>query len=68
MTSHILRTPERGIASPFILSEIKPYLKSGSVNYEALIPTATKAAAAERDSEENVSSKSKKIKGATVVN
>ena len=27
-----LRTPKRDIASPYVLSEIKPYLKSGSVN------------------------------------
>ena len=32
-----LRTLERGIASPYVLSEIKPYLKSGRVNDEGLI-------------------------------
>ena len=31
------RTLERGIASPYVLSEIKPYLKSGRVNDEGLI-------------------------------
>ena len=61
-----LRTLERGIASPYVLSEIKPYLKSGSVNDEAFILAVTKAPAAERDTEENFSSKSKKVKGATV--
>ena len=61
-----LRTLERGIASPYVLSEIKPYLKSGSVNYEALILALTKATAAERDRVENFASKSKKVKGATV--
>ena len=61
-----LRTLERGIASPYVLSEIKPYLKSGCVNDEALILAVTKAAAAERDREENFSSKSEKVKGATV--
>ena len=53
-----LRTLERGIANPYILSEIKAYLKSGSVNDEVLILAITKAAAAERDREENFSSKS----------
>ena len=53
-----LRTLERDITNPFVLSEIKPYLKSGSVNDEALILAVTKAAAAERDREENFSSKS----------
>ena len=53
-----LRTLEWGITNPFVLSEIKPYLKSGSVNDEALILAVTKAAAAERDREENFSSKS----------
>ena len=61
-----LLTLEKGIASPYVLSEIKPYLKSGSVYDEALILAITKAAAAERDREENLSSKSKKVKGATV--
>ena len=61
-----LRTLEKGIASAYVLSEIKPYLKSGSVNDEALILTVTKAEAAEIDREENFSSKSKKVKGATV--
>ena len=32
-----LRTLERDIASPYVLSEIHPYLKSCSVNDEALI-------------------------------
>ena len=44
-----LRTLERGIASPYVLSEIKPYLKSGSVNDETLILAVTKATTAERD-------------------
>ena len=61
-----LLTLEKGIASPYVLSEIKPYLKSGSVYDEALILAITKAAAAERDREENLSSKSEKVKGATV--
>ena len=61
-----LRTLERGIAIPYVLSEIKPYLNSGNANDEALILAVTKAAAAERDREENFSSKSRKIKGATV--
>ena len=61
-----LRTLERGIATPHVLSEIKSYLKSGSVNDEALVLAVTKAVAVERDREENFSSKSKKVKGATV--
>ena len=61
-----LRTLERDIASAYVLSEINPYLKSGSVNDEALILTVTKTEAAERYREENFSSKSKKVKGATV--
>ena len=44
-----LRTLERGISSKYVLSEIYPYLKTGSVNDEALILAVTKAAAAERD-------------------
>lgn len=47
-----LKSLERGIASPYVRSETKSYLKSGSVNDEALI-LAKKAAAAERDREEN---------------
>ena len=61
-----LRTLERGIAIPYVLSEIKPYLNSGNANDETLILAVTKAAAAERDREENFSSKSRKVKGATV--
>ena len=61
-----LRTLERGITRPYVLSEIKPYLKSGSVKDEALILAVTKAAAAERYMEENFSSKSKKVYGAAV--
>ena len=57
-----LRTVERGIASPCVLSEIKPYLKSGSVNDEALILAVTKAAAAEIDREENFSSRLRKLR------
>ena len=60
------RTLERGIANQYVLSEIKPYLNSGSVDDETLILVLKKAADAERDSEENSSSKSKKGKGATV--
>ena len=56
---------ERGIARPCVLSEVKPYLKSGRVN-EAWILAVAKAAAAERDREENFSSKSKKVKGQSV--
>ena len=48
-----LRTLETDIASLYVLSEIKPYLKSGSVNDEALILAVTKAATVERDREEN---------------
>ena len=57
---------ERGIARPCILSEVKPYLKSGRVNEEAWILAVAKAAAAERDREENFSSKPKKVKGQSV--
>ena len=46
-----LRTLERSIASPYVLSEIQPYLKSGRFNDEAMILSVTKAAAAERDRE-----------------
>ena len=61
-----LRTLERRIASPYVLSEIKPYLKWDSVNDEALILAVTKAATAERHREHNFSFKSNKVKGATV--
>ena len=61
-----LRTVERGITRPYVLSEIKPYLKSGSVKDEALILAVTKTAASGRYMGENFSSKSKKVKGATV--
>ena len=47
------QTLERDITSLYVLSEIKPYLKSGSVNDEALILAVTKAATVERDREEN---------------
>ena len=50
----------------YILSKIKPYLKSGSVNDDVLILAVTKAAAAERHRKENFSSKPKKVKGAIV--
>lgn len=59
-----IRTLERGIASPYVLSKI--YLKSSSADDEALILAVKKAAAAERDRKENFSSKSKKAKGAKV--
>ena len=49
-----LRTLERDITSLYVLSEIKPYLKSGSVNDQALIIAVTKAATVERDREENL--------------
>ena len=42
----LLRILERGIASPYISSEIKPYLKVGNSD-EALITAVTRAAAAE---------------------
>ena len=58
-----LRTLERGIASPYILSEIKPYLKP-SCSDESLIIAVTRASAAERDREENFSSKHRKLRGA----
>ena len=61
-----LRTLKRGIAGPYALSEIKPYLESGIVNGKALILAITKAVAAERAREKNFSSKSKKVKGAAV--
>ena len=57
---------EKDIASPCILSETKPYLKSSNVNDEALILAVTKAAAAERNRKDNFSSKSKKVMWATV--
>ena len=56
-----LRTLERGVTRPYVLSEIKLYLKSGSVKDEALIFAVTKAAAAERYMEQKFSSKSKKV-------
>ena len=59
-----LRTLERDRAIPYVISEIKLYLKPGIPNNEALILALTKAAAGERDREENFSSKSKKVKGA----
>lgn len=61
-----LRTLERGKVSPYVFSDIKLYLKTGSVNNEALILAVTKVAATERDKEENFSTKSKKVKGAAV--
>ena len=61
-----LKILERGITSPYVVSEIKPYLKSGSVNDEALILAVTKSAATERDREGDFSPKYKKVKCATV--
>ena len=57
-----LRILERGIASPYILSEIKPYLKVGNSD-EALISAVSRAAAAERDREEKFAVRSRKNKG-----
>ena len=58
-----LRTLERGIASPYILSEIKPYLRVGNSD-EALITAVTRAAEVERDREENFAVRSRKNNGA----
>ena len=65
MTSN-MRILERGTASPYVLSKIKPYLQSGNVNDESLILAVTKSAAAKRDKEENFLSKSMKFKNASV--
>ena len=53
---------ERGIASPYILSEIKPYLKVGNSD-EALITVVTRPAVAERNREENFVVRCRKNKG-----
>ena len=53
------------IVSPYVLSEIKPYLKTGSVNDEALILSVTKTEPAGRGREDSFLSNSKKVKGAT---
>ena len=52
---------ERGIASPDMLSEIKPYLKVGNSG-EALIIAVTRPAAAKRYGEENFAIKTRKNK------
>ena len=57
-----MRTLEREIASPYILSEIKPYLRVRN-SVEALTTAVTRAAAAERDREENFAVRSRKNKG-----
>ena len=54
-----LRTLDRGIASLYILSEIKSYLKVGNSD-EALIAALTWAATAEKDRGENFAVRSRK--------
>ena len=57
-----LRTLGRGVASPYVLSEFRPCLISGSFNDEALIISVTKAAAAERDREKIFNLRLRKIR------
>ena len=57
-----LRTLERGIASSYILSGIKLYLKVGNCD-EALITAVTRAVAVEKDRAENFATRSRKNKG-----
>ena len=54
-----LRTLEKGIESPYALSEIKPY-------FEDLTLAVIKATAVEMVSEDNFPSKSRKVECATV--
>ena len=62
MQQLFLGTIERGIASPDMLSEIKPYLKVGNSG-EALITAVTRPTAAKRDREEDFAVRSRKNKG-----
>ena len=57
-----LKSLERGIASPYILSEVKPYLKVGNSD-EALITAVARPAVAERNREKNFALRCRKNKG-----